>query len=290
MFSWIKKIYFIGLLTLLFGGLLFAGSENNNSYSDAEEVKAIKSLHWIYGPKEVTLGSMAKFKVPEGYMFLEPEDTAKLMEIYHNSPSYKDEYYFGPKDFKWFGIFSYDDTGHVSDKEEIDADSLIKTIKEGTEQANKYREEKGWEPMHITGWRYKPFYDFETKRLSWAIDATSGGQQITNYNTRILGRTGVTSAVLVVNPDKLEEVVYTFNDVVNGYKFNDDKKYSAFKDGDKVAKYGLAALIAGGAAAIATKKGLWATLAIAVKAFWKFILAGIIAFLSFFKNIFRRND
>ena len=288
MFNWLKRIYFMGLFVLLFQGLLFAGSENNNSHS--EELKAIKSLHWIYGPKEVTLGGIAKFKVPEGYMFLEPADTAKLMEIYHNPPSYRDEYYFGPKNFKWFGLFSYEDTGHISDKEDIDADSLIENIKEGNEEANKYREEKGWEPIHITGWRYKPFYDKNTKRLSWAIDATSGGHLITNYNTRILGRTGVTSAILVVDPDKLEEVVYPFNEVVNGYEFNNDKKYSAFKDGDKVAKYGLAALIAGGAAAVATKKGLWATLAIAVKAFWKFILAGIIAFFSFFKNIFRRDD
>ena len=288
MSSYLKRIYLIGLLVLLFQGLLFAGSENNNSHS--EEIKAIKSLHWIYGPKEVTLGGIAKFKVPEGYMFLEPEDTAKLMEIYHNPPSYKDEYYFGPKNFKWFGIFSYEDTGHISDKEEIDADSLIEKIKEGNEEANKFREEKGWAPIHITGWRYRPFYDKKTKRLSWAIDAESKNHLITNYNTRILGRTGVTSAILVVNPAKLDEVVDTFNNVVNGYEFNDDKKYSAFREGDKVAKYGLAALIAGGAAAIATKKGLWASLAIAIKAFWKFIVAGIIAVLSFFKNIFKRDD
>lgn len=288
MFLNMKKICIVSLLVLLFQGIVFANTQNQNEQS--KELKILKSLHWIYGPKVVRVGKIATFKIPSGYMFLYPQDTAKIMEIFHNPPSYKDEYYFGPKNFEWYGIFSYDDIGHVPDNENINADDLIESIKRGTEKDNKIRIQKGWKPMYILGWKFKPFYDKETKRLSWAIDAESGGSEVINYNTRILGRTGVTSAILVAGTTNLNHIVDTFNKVVDGYKFNDDQRYSSFTEGDKVAKYGLAALIAGGAAAVATKKGFWATLIIGIKVFWKFIIAGIIAFFAFIGNIFKRKD
>ena len=57
-----------------------------------------------------------------------------------------------------------------------------------------------------------------------------------------------------------------------------------FQPGDKVAKYGLAALVAGGAAAAVVKgKGLFKIIGIA-------ILAGLAAVGSFFKKIFGKKD
>jgi uncharacterized membrane-anchored protein len=47
--------------------------------------------------------------------------------------------------------------------------------------------------------------------------------------------------------------------------------------GDKVATYGLAALVLGGAAAIATKKGLWAVIGGFLIAKAKLLIAGIVA-------------
>ena len=288
MFNNIKRAFMVSFLILSFSGVLFANAQNNEQQS--EELKILQSLHWVYGPKVVKVGNNATFKIPSGYMFLYPQDTAKIMEVFHNPPSNKDEYYFGPKNFKWFGIFSYEDTGHIKDDEKIDADKLINSIKEGNKQSNKIRIEKGWEPLHIIGWKYKPFYDKETNRLSWAIEAQSGGKEGINYNTRILGRTGVTSAILVTGPTNLSSTVDAFNKVVNGYKFNDDQQYSSFVEGDKVAKYGLAALIAGGAAAIATKKGFWAALVVGLKVFWKFIVAGVVAIFAFLGKFFKRRD
>ena len=279
----LKNFYIVILLVLFFQNILFANNEQN----ETNEQSVLQTLNWIEGPQVVQVGEKASFKIPDGYVFLYPKDTAKIMEFFHNPPSYRDEYYFGPKNLTWFGIFSYEDTGHISDDESIDADELIQAIKQGTEQSNEFRTEKGWEPMYIIGWRYKPFYDNETKRLSWAIEAQSGTEQIINYNTRILGRTGVTSAILVSGINELDQTVDMFNQVVNGYTFNDDQKYSSFVEGDKVAQYGLAALIAGGAAAVTTKKGFWATLIIAIKVFWKFILAGIVAVFAFFRKFFK---
>jgi len=285
MFLFMKRISFVGLLIIFFQGLLFADEVNSDDVT-----QKLKELHWVYGPKVVKVGDNATFKIPSGYAFLNPDDTEKILEIFHNPPSNRIKYFFAPKSLRWFGIFSYDDTGHIMDNETIDADSLIESIKEGTKEGNKIRIQKGWKPMNILGWKYKPFYDKNSNRLTWAIDAESGGIEVINYNTRILGRTGVTSAILVSGIDNLDENVNLFKDAVEGYQFNKDQQYSAFTEGDKVAKYGLAALIAGGAAAIATKKGLWASLLVGIKVFWKFILAGIAAFFGFFTKIFKKKD
>jgi len=212
------------------------------------------------------------------------------MELFHNPPSRSDRYYFGPEDLSWFALFTYEDTGYIKDDEEIDASAVLSSLRAGTEAGNKIRIEKGWETMHIKGWEYKPFYDSGTQRLSWAVNVESAGQTIVNYNTRILGRTGVTSATLVADPKNLATTVTEFNNVVKGYTFNIGDKYSEYKSGDKMAEYGLAALIAGGAAAVATKKGFWTVLAAAAASFWKIIVAGIVIFFVSIGKLFGRKE
>ncbi len=131
--------------------------------------QVLQSLRWVEGPTIVTVGSNAKFTVPADYVFLNSDDTRRVMELMEN-PSSGKEYYFGPKDKRWFGLFKYNDTGHVPDDEKIDADSLLDSIRRGTAEANKERATHGWAPMTVLGWRYKPFYDPATQRLEWAID------------------------------------------------------------------------------------------------------------------------
>jgi len=66
-----------------------------------------------------------------------------------------------------------------------------------------------------------------------------------------------------------------------GYRFNSGDTYSEFKSGDKVATYGLAALIVGGGAAVAAKSGL-------LKFLGKFIWVGLGAVALFVKRLFKR--
>ncbi len=263
---------------------------NQSLESEAQAEKVFNSLKWIEGPQTVNVGNNAVFTIPDGYAFLNPNDTAKIMELFHNPPSNRDGYYFGPKDLSWFGLFTYENTGYIKDDEKIDANAVLGSIKQGTEASNKVRIEKGWETMHIKGWRYEPFYDSGTQRLSWAIEAETGGETVVNYNTRILGRSGVTSAVLVASPENLTNTVSIFNDAIKGYAYKSGEKYSEYKSGDKMAEYGLAALIAGGAAAVATKKGFWAVLAAAAASFWKLVVAGIVVFFVSIGKLFDRKN
>jgi uncharacterized membrane-anchored protein len=245
-----------------------------------DEASPFDSLDWKRGPTDVDVGANAALKVPEGYAFLDAAGTAKFMELTQN-PASGDEYTIAPESLDWFAVVQFEDTGYIKDDEQIDADALLESLKEGTEAGNEARRSRGWPEMHITGWRVKPRYDQETRHLEWAIDAQSEGESVTNFNTRILGRRGVTSVTLVQDPARLDATIPEFKRVLAGYDFKQGDRYAEFKPGDKVAEYGLAALVAGGAAAVAVKSGL-------LKGLWKFLVVGAVAAFGGVRALFRR--
>jgi uncharacterized membrane-anchored protein len=246
----------------------------------------LEALHWLHGPQQVHLFDHATLQVPAGYVFLNPEDTAKLETITHNIGG-GTEYFFAPEDLHWGAQFSYSEDGYVKDDEKIDADGLLASIKDNTEASNKLRHERGWDEMSVVGWQVPPHYDPQTNRLEWAVigkDLTSNAS-VVNFNTRILGRGGVTSAVLIADPADLSTATDEFKSTLVGFNYVAGQRYAEYKEGDKIAKYGLAALVTGGAAAIAVKTGLWKVIVGAVVAGWKFIVA---AFVALFGGIMRR--
>ena len=244
-----------------------------------EEVHPIFKLDWIVGPTEVKVGKQATLTVPEGFMYLQPKETSKFQELVENPPGDR-ESLIAPDDLRWFGLFEFEDIGYVKDDEEIDADEVLESIREGTEQSNKERRDRGWAELHITGWHIKPRYDSATQRLEWAVAAESEGEAVVNFNTRLLGRKGVTSATLVSGPETLDAAVAEFNDVLEGYQYVEGERYADVQEGDHMAEYGLAALIAGGGAAVAAKSGL-------LKGLWKFIVVGVAGIGAWLVKIFK---
>jgi uncharacterized membrane-anchored protein len=181
----------------------------------------------------------------------------------------------------WFILFEFDDTGYVPDDEKakLDADAMLKSIRAGTEAGNVERRKKGWPEMTITGWETPPRYNDATKNLEWAIRGESQGSSVVNHNTRLLGREGVMRVTLVADPDKLPEAMPRFETLIAGYGYKEGHRYAEFKKGDKMAKYGLTALVVGGASAVAVKSGLF-------KWLWKGLIVAGVAIAAFVKKFF----
>ena len=99
-----------------------------------------------------------------------------------------------------------------------------------------------------------PHYDSKTQRLEWCLrHRGSEGGTFLNCNVRILGREGVTEALLVIEPKDFEKGMREFHNILTGFAYIPEKSYQAYQKGDKVSELGLAALIVGGAAAVAEK-------------------------------------
>jgi uncharacterized membrane-anchored protein len=256
---------------------VFAEEQLSPEQQHAKQV--FQSLGWIHSGT-APVGSKAQFVVPAGYGFLNPDDTRKLMELMRN-PSHGQEYLIAPEGMSWFAVLEFEDTGYIKDDEKIEPDALLESVRKGTEAGNAERKARGWAPLTIVGWRFPPRYDQQSKRLEWAIEAQSEGKSVVNYNTRILGRHGVTSAAVVADPQDLDQAVGAFKTVIQNFSYVDGERYAEYKQGDKVAEYGLAALVAGGAAAVAVKSG-------AAKWLWKLLVAVGIAAIGGVKALFGR--
>jgi len=226
-----------------------------------------KTFAWVKGPTEVRLGEQATLKLPEGYAFLGQEDTQQFLKQGGNFPSGAELGIVAParttKDEVWFVVIRYVDAGYVSDDDadKWNADELLASIKEGTEEANRKRRELKIDPLIIRGWEEKPHYDRASHKVVWAISAQEKDWIGVNYNTMALGRHGYLSMNLVGPLDKLSNLKPHTETLLTNLNFIEGKRYADFDSAtDKVAAVGLGALIAGAAIKSGLLAKLWAFL------------------------------
>ena len=250
----------------------------------------LKKLVWQVGPSEARISDKATIKVPDGYIFLDDKNTRRFLELMGNPPR-DGHYLFAPKTIEWFAVFSFNPSGYVKDDEKIDPDELLKGLKEGDAASNEERQRLGMSKIYTDGWEVPPHYDSQTKRLEWGTRLRNEqGRTNVNYTSRLLGRSGVMSATLVTGTSSLAADAATFKTALEQFSYASGESYSEFKQGDKLAAYGLGALILGGAAAVATKKGLWAVLGGFFVAFWKILVGVFVAAVAGFKSVFKKKQ
>ena len=212
--------------------------------------------------------------MPEPYLFLGMPDAGKLLEkvgTFHNE-NLLGLFSSKQQDSEWFITVRYEEEGFVKDDEKIDADELLKAIREGTDEANTERAQRGFSALHVGDWADPPRYDKSVHHLVWALLATSDKGTSVNYNTRVLGRRGYVALNLVTSPENLPADKPHAATLLAATNFRAGARYEDF-DGkkDKVAEYGLVGLVLGGAGlGAALKVGLFAK-------FTKVILAVLIA-------------
>jgi uncharacterized membrane-anchored protein len=248
-----------------------------------------QDIQWVQGPATVTLGDQATIELSRGHIFANASDTKRIMEMSGNLPGDSEVGLITSADeeSEWYLIFEYFPVGYISDEDQddIDAKALLKSISEGTEAGNEYRRENGFEALHVIGWRQKPHYDPKTHNLIWSLAAEDdAGEQAVNYNIRLLGRQGYISATLVTGPLTLPADVKEVEKILPNFSYNDGKRYAEFREGDKLAGYGLAALVAGGAGAAALKLGLFAKLGQFLAKAWKLVVVAAIALVGALKK------
>lgn len=246
---------------------------------------------WQRGPGTGAIGSRAAMEIPEDYVFLDADETRRYVEWTENVPG-DEEYLFGPTSDKWEAYFSFFDEGYVEDTEALDADELLASLRESQQASNEERRRRGWPELHIDGWQVPPRYNPDTRALEWATrlsDPASGNVTI-NYNTRVLGRKGTMSVQVVAQPENFDAGMAEFKASMEGFAYNPGERYADYVPGDRVAEYGLAALITGGAVAVAGKKGFFGAIAAFFAAAWKLLLAGLVGVGVWLKSLLKKKD
>lgn len=250
----------------------------------ASSGQGFASLDWQVGPRKQPLADKATIQLATpDQAALNEADSGKFLALTHNLPE-PGSYIVVSRDQKWWAVFSFDPMGYVKDDEKIDPDALLKSMKDNDGPSNEARAKQGMPAIETIGWSVPPHYDPSTHQLEWGVKLRSENADGVNYTVRILGREGVMNATLVDDPQSLDKDLPAFKKMLASFQFTPGHKYSEFKPGDHVAELGLGALIVGGAAAVATKKGFWGALGAMIAAGWKAIAAAFVAVGAWIKS------
>jgi uncharacterized membrane-anchored protein len=274
-----------------------AFAEAPSSAEPSADVKATiakyEALPWVNAPSKPPISARAAIALDVKTRFLDPKGTNSLLKLTGNLPE-DNSYVVAAKSRNWFAVYAFDEMGYVKDDEKIDADALLKSLRESQEASNSTRKEQGLDPLTVVGWAVPPHYDAATHNLEYGVTLGSPSGNNINYHLRMLGRRGVMDATLITSPEYLKDDLAEFRVANKGFAYGSGEDYASYKDGDKVSQYGLAALVTGGAAAALVKTGLFGGLLKGLLVFWKIIAVGFIAFFAsirkFIVRLFGKGD
>ena len=197
-------------------------------------------------------------------------------------------------DTPWLVDLTFTDSGYIKDDDakEWDVEAMLEQLKEGTTEQNKERAARNLPELETRGWVEKPQYDAANHRLIWSIDVYHKNEPnqnpSINYNTFQLGREGYIELTMVSDLKSIEAYKPVARELLGNIDFNEGKRYSDFNAAtDKVAEYGLAALVGGLAA---KKLGLLAVIGALLAKFGKLIAVGVIGAGALFKGLWRKKD
>lgn len=269
------------LVFTLFASLLARADDAPHEPSKAQLETIASSLKWQTGTIELKNG-LAKIVLTDNFRYLDPKDAEKVLhDLWGNPPGSKNlgmifPANVGPLDRDGWGIeISYEEGGYVkdTDADKINYDDLLKQMKKDVHEGNEERVKEGYSALELIGWAAPPRYDKETHKLYWAkeLKVEGAGEDTLNYNIRILGRRGVLVLNAIAGMDQFPAIDKQMPEVLAMVDFEQGNTYADFDPKiDKIAEYGLATLVAGGALGAAAKLGLFGLI-------WKYLFVTIIA-------------
>ena len=292
------KLTAILLVLLALTATPFAQDQPDKTAQREKRQKLADGLNYQKG--EITLkGGLAKIRVPEEFRYLDSKDAdTVLSRLWGNPPDSSTLGLIVPAKISvaseeaWAVIITYDEDGYVKDDEaeKMDYDKLIQQMREGTTEANKEREKAGYGGIELVGWATPPRYDKGTHKMYWAKELKFGGspENTLNYNIRMLGRRGVLVLNAVAGMSQLQDIEAAAPAVLAMVDFQEGHRYTDFNAStDKVATYGLAALVVGG---LAAKAGLFKGLFVAILAAKKLVIVGFVAVAAWLKKVFGKKQ
>jgi len=271
---------------------------NNLARRRAEIHKLEAGLHFQTGVIDLKDG-LATVTLPDDFRYLGPDDTKVVLEqMWGNPPGAKPLGMIVPAKSRlvgsnsWAIVITYAQDGYVkdADADKINYDDLLHKMQKATTEASAKRVKEGYPSIEFVGWAEPPRYDKAAHKLYWARDLRFGDEthDTLNYNIRVLGRRGVLVLNAVAPMSALSAIQDQTPAIVKMVDFNSGNRYADFNGStDKVAAYGLAALVAGG---VAAKLGGFKLLLAGILAAKKFVVLGLAAVATAFKKVFKRKS
>jgi len=206
------------------------------------------------GPVDVPLLDEAVLHVPAGEVFVPQPQADRLLNLFGNpgsNPEMPGLLLPRAPNANWYMPVRFHKSGYIKDDDAKtwNADEMLKSLRDGTEEQNRERVKAGQPAVDIVGWSESPRYDAATQRLSWSLTSRPVGAKAedpvdVNYNTYALGRDGYFSMNMVTSLKELDALRPVAEKQLAALEFRPGKRYADFDSkSDQVAGYGLASLV-----------------------------------------------
>jgi uncharacterized membrane-anchored protein len=249
------------------------------------------------------LGGAATLRLPPDFRYLDKYGAqVVLTEAWKNPPevaaSSANNGLIVPATFNisspdaWAVAIGYTEEGYIKDEDadQINYDSLLKEMQEGIREGSEDRKKRGYPRYELIGWAAPPHYHRASHRLYWAkeLHFEDESENTLNYDIRILGRRGFLALNAIASKHQLSSVESAMARLLNSVDFQEGHRYADYlPSADKVATYGIGALVAG---KIAAKIGLLKWLLGILLVGKKFILVAFAGLVGFLRKFFRRKS
>jgi uncharacterized membrane-anchored protein len=187
---------------------------------------------------------------------------------------------------------SYDDAGYVTvdDWKDVDSAKLLADMRDRTEESNSERAKNGSSAIHVDDWVQRPTLDRARESVRWVVRLHDDRQkQFVNAVALQLGRRGFERFTLVSRGNDPAGDRALLGAFVNDYRFNTGSRFQDYVKGDKLAGYGIAALVGTAAGATLIKTGALAALLLVFKKFFIIIIAAAAGLFSWLRRLFAGN-
>lgn len=258
----------------------------------------LAALNFLDGTQTIESAD-AVLALDEQFRFLAQADARRVLEEFWGNPP--DDTVLGlvvpaavrlDQPDSWVAVVTYSEDGYVSDADAhaIDYDAMLRDMKDGAVEENEMRREAGYPTVELVGWASPPRYDAANKKLHWAKELAFEGDDghTVNYDVRVLGRRGYLSLNAIGNLDQLAAMQAGMERLIPQVEFVAGERYADFDAStDKVAAYGLAALVGG---TLAAKTGLLGKLLALLIAAKKIVIPLAIGAVALLLRLFKRKS
>lgn len=278
----LMTILLVTASTTLFG-------DDISKLSHDERIQAFLKLDWKNPATYELTDSHSTLILPEHHVALIGKDANQAEALLGGLSNNEIEAITYREDLDNSVIFESFQDGYITidDWGDIDSKALLASISENTEIANKERVKFGSGEIHVVGWLQEPTLDRNTNTVYWAIEASSDEGSVVNSVALRLGRTGYEKLTWVTDKALYVPFGGELETMLQAHKFNPGYTYQDYAKGDKLAGYGIAALVAATVGGKILKVGGFMLL---LKKFGGVVLAAIGALFYKFKGLFKRKE
>lgn len=257
---------------------------------EKESLNKFWELDWKEAGNHKLPLSNSTLSVPKNHHLVLGEDARTLDAMTGNFRNELIEAATFNENYDSMVIFLSINEGYVSlnDWNRVDPEAMLKEISERTEEENLERKKQNLSAIHVIDWLKKPQLNKDKKTVSWAIEAeVEDKERFVNAVAIKLGRYGYEKLIWVTDKSKYIPEKGELDLMMQAHCFDRGYRYSDFSKGDKVAKYGIASLVA---ATVGAKILKAAGLIILIKKISAFIIAFFAAIFYKIRKLFKKKQ